>query len=149
MFEETIEAMLNGFLDSMKELFALARAADIRYFKKLTDVGEAIEEMPYRTTTAHVSQNLSKDLRVSSIIAKCNDGHQHFLREEESKLRQAVFQWRDDYLLALRNKERKRNRNRILELNHFVDTMRQEEEEELDVLPATEYMAEDILLLEQ
>ena len=34
-----------------------------------------------------------------------------------------------------RKRERKRNRNRVVELNHFMDSMRQADEDELDVLP--------------
>jgi hypothetical protein len=43
-----------------------------------------------------------------------------------------------EYLVRrFRKRERKRNRSRVHEINHFVDSMRIEEEE-LDVVPSAE-----------
>ena len=41
----------------------------------------------------------------------------------------------EEVLGRFRKRERKRNRNRVVELNHFMDSMRQADEDELDVLP--------------
>ena len=45
------------------------------------------------------------------------------------------MKWRSSFLCGFRDRERRRHRARVLELNHFVDAARQEEDE-LEVLPA-------------
>ena len=41
----------------------------------------------------------------------------------------------EEVLGRFRKRERKRSRARVVELNHFNDSMRQADEDELDVLP--------------
>ena len=142
---------MEHFLGNVKKLFVKARAVETKYFKRLSELGEVIEELAY-TTLDHGdegSEEASEDVKILALIAKCHDGHQSLLLTEEEKLQESVERWREDFLNKFRKKERKRNRNRILELNHFIDTMRQEEEEDLDVLPSNEFnIGEDILLID-
>ena len=60
---------------------------------------------------------------------------QELLLEEESSLNRCVARWMEDVLGRFRKRERKRSRARVVELNHFNDSMRQADEDELDVLP--------------
>ena len=60
---------------------------------------------------------------------------QELLLEEESSLNRCVARWMEDVLGRFRRRERKRSRARVVELNHFNDSMRQADEDELDVLP--------------
>ena len=140
-FERNLSHLMDGFVDSVKDLFARARGADTRYFRKLSELGEEIEELPYLGSNALLAD---QEVKVSSVVARCHDGHQELLLEEEEKLRTDLEKWKDQFLHRFRRKERKRNRNRILELNHFVDVMRQEAEE-LDILPQLQ-IGEDILI---
>ncbi len=39
--------MLTRFMDKVKSLFVKARAVDTRYFRKLSELGEKIEEKTY------------------------------------------------------------------------------------------------------
>ena len=43
-------------------------------------------------------------------------------------------EWAKEYLNHFRQKERDRNRTRVLELNHFLDSMKSEVED-LDIIP--------------
>ena len=60
---------------------------------------------------------------------------QELLLEEETTLNKSVGNWMEEVLGRCRKRERKRSRNRVVELNHFMDSMRQADEDELDVLP--------------
>ena len=60
---------------------------------------------------------------------------QELLLEEESSLNRCVARWMEEVLGRFRRRERKRSRARVVELNHFNDSMRQADEDELDVLP--------------
>lgn len=145
LFEANLTDMMNNFITSVRNLFSKARAADIRYFRRLSELGEAIEELPY-VGDDESQKDCAGTTKVSTVISLCHDGHQELLLEEESKLQKAIDRWREDFLAKFKKKERKRNRNRILELNHFIDTMRQEEDE-LDVLPQQQLnLVEDILI---
>ena len=142
MFEENLNQMMNKFIESVKRLFVKARSVDTRYFRRLSELSEAIEEKPFSSSSSN--GNDIDGLKVSSLVARCHDAHQNLLLEEEEKLQQAISKWKEEFLARFRKRERKRNRNRILELNHFVDSMRQEEEE-LDILPVTSFnIGEDV-----
>jgi len=129
-FETNLGAMMSSFIGEVGKLFEKARSADIRYFRRLCDLGEALEEMPY--TRSNVGQN--DEARVTSLIAHCHDGRQEWLEEEEKRLRAATSNWVVEFLRKFSRRERRRGRNRVLELSHFVDVCRGEEDE-LDVLP--------------
>ena len=44
LFESKLASMLSEFTDKTRELFARARGADTRYFRKLSELGERMEE---------------------------------------------------------------------------------------------------------
>ena len=44
MFESTLATMLTEFTDKSRGLFSRARGVDTRYFRKLSDLGERMEE---------------------------------------------------------------------------------------------------------
>ena len=54
----------------------------------------------------------------------------------------SVKEWAEEFLEQFREKELKRNRTRILELNHFLDCMKREEDE-LDVYHEGHQFEED------
>ena len=49
MFETKLATMLTEFTDKSKELFSRARGADTRYFRKLSELGERMEEEAFST----------------------------------------------------------------------------------------------------
>ena len=77
---------------------------------------------------------ISESDSLLTLVAKCHDGHQNLLLEEEQCLHDQVHEWAREYLETFRNKERERNRTRVLELNHFLDSMKREVED-LEVIP--------------
>jgi hypothetical protein len=75
-------------------------------------------------------------MNILSLIAQCHDAHQEHLLEEEANLQESVEKWAQSYLESFRLKERDRHRARVLELNHFLDSMKREEEEMENMIPA-------------
>lgn len=138
-FEAEMTKNLTFFIQSAKDLFAAARDADTRHYRRLSELVESSEEEQFQKE----DPIFTNDHQLSQLAAKLHDGHQDFLLEEEAKLQIAVQKWKDDFMARFMKKERKRNRERILELNHFVDTMKQEEEEEIDILPPLQLNVED------
>jgi hypothetical protein len=47
LFESTLASMLVWFTESVKRLFVRARAVDTRFFRKLSELGEKMEETAY------------------------------------------------------------------------------------------------------
>lgn len=62
--------------------------------------------------------------------------------EEEANIQASVRDWAQEFLGEFRVKEQMRNRARVLELNHFLDCMKAEEEE-LDPFAADHQFLED------
>ena len=139
--ESSLEAMIFGFLERVRALFQHGRNIDIRYFKRLSEIGEKMEAGTYEVLSSeertrrkdpyHVMKE-KEEANILSVIAKCHDGHQELLLAEEAKIQASVKSWASNFLFDFRNKERARNRTRVLELNHFLDSMKKEEDE-LDV----------------
>lgn len=126
--------MIDAFLSEVRALFQHGRNIDIRYFKSLTEIGEKMEVENYESNQA---QNFGSDTLLS-LVAQCHDGHQTLLLEEEQKLQFSVHNWADEYLDEFRQKERERNRTRVLELNYFLDAMKREIDD-LDVIPVNQF----------
>ena len=126
--------MIDAFLSEVRALFQHGRNIDIRYFKSLTEIGEKMEVENYESNQA---QKFGSDTLLS-LVAQCHDGHQTLLLEEEQKLQFSVHNWADEYLDEFRQKERERNRTRVLELNYFLDAMKREIDD-LDVIPVNQF----------
>ena len=139
--EHSLETMISGFLERVRALFQHGRNIDIRYFKRLSEIGEKMEADTYEVSVTeernrkkdpyHINKH-KEEVNILSVIAKCHDGHQALLLAEEAKIQASVKDWASNFLFDFRSKERARNRTRVLELNHFLDSMKKEEEE-LDV----------------
>eukprot|EP00095_Tigriopus_kingsejongensis_P003056 maker-scaffold101_size371023-snap-gene-0.20 protein:Tk03056 transcript:maker-scaffold101_size371023-snap-gene-0.20-mRNA-1 annotation:"leucine-rich repeat-containing protein 48-like isoform x3" len=115
-FEGAMTQNLSSFIQSIKELFRQARDADTRHYQRLGNLIASTEEEQFQKE----DPIFADDHTLSKLIAICHDGHQEFLLEEDAKLQIAVQKWKDDFMIRFMKKERKRNRERILELNHFV-----------------------------
>ena len=123
-------------MSEVRSLFQHGRNIDIRYFKNLSQIGEKMESKDYETSDPEKLEKQSDSLL--SLVAKCHDGHQNLLLQEEEKLHNSVHEWASEYLDTFRKHERERNRTRVLELNVFLDTMKREVEE-IEVLPVINY----------
>ena len=132
LFEKSLYTLIESFLSEVRALFQYGRNIDIRYFKRLTEIGERLESNNYEHMEA---QRLTRESdSLLTLVANCHDGHQNLLLEEEQRLHDSVHEWAKEYLNAFRQKERDRNRTRVLELNHFLDSMKSEVED-LEIIP--------------
>ena len=132
LFEKSLYTLIESFLSEVRALFQYGRNIDIRYFKRLTEIGERLESNNYEHMEA---QRLTRESdSLLTLVANCHDGHQNLLLEEEQRLHDSVHEWAKEYLNHFRQKERDRNRTRVLELNHFLDSMKSEVED-LEIIP--------------
>ena len=87
---------MESFLSEVRSLFQHGRNIDIRYFKSLSEIGEKMEIVNYESTAANKLDTECDSLL--SLMAKCHDGHQTLLLQEEEKLHHSVHEWATDYL---------------------------------------------------
>ena len=76
-------------------------------------------------------------------IATLNLINLYFFLEEEQRLHDHVHEWASEYLDNFRQKERERNRTRVLELNHFLDSNKKEVND-LDIIPHNQFAEDDL-----
>ena len=142
LFEQSLYGLIDSFLSEVRSLFQHGRNIDIRYFKSISEIGEKMERDNYEQSGLNKFDTKSDALL--SLTAKCHDGHQDLLLQEEQKLHDSVHEWASEYLDTFRQKEQERNRTRVLELNFFLDTMRREVEE-IEVIPQPKFEEEALL----
>ena len=61
LFESKLASMLSEFTDKTRELFARARGADTRYFRKLSELGERMEEEAFSASAHSALGNVNKN----------------------------------------------------------------------------------------
>ena len=145
-FEKCLYDLIDGFLSEVRSLFQYGRNIDIRYFKNLTEIGEKMEKANYETTALRSEDDVDTESdSLLSLTATCHDGHQALLLQEEEKLHDSVHEWASEYLDTFRQKERERNRTRVLELNFFLDTVKREVED-IEVIPQPKF-EEDMMMM--
>lgn len=146
-FEKCLYGLIDSFLSEVRSLFQYGRNIDIRYFKNLTEIGEKMEKANYESTATgedHQDALVTESDSLLSLTATCHDGHQALLLQEEEKLHDSVHEWASEYLDTFRQKERERNRTRVLELNFFLDTVKREVED-IEVIPQPKFEEEMML----
>ena len=83
------------------------RNIDIRYFRRLSELGEKMEANTYEMSLEEARKrglrsHPSDESNILSIIAKCHDGHQALLLNEEAKIQTSVKEWAEEFLAAFR-----------------------------------------------
>ena len=102
LFETSLYGLIDSFLSEVRALFQHGRNIDIRYFKSLSEIGEKMETFNYETISS-VDQKLDTESdSLLSLTAKCHDGHQGLLLQEEEKLHDSVHEWASEYLSSFR-----------------------------------------------
>ncbi|KAL0871762.1 hypothetical protein ABMA27_004260 [Loxostege sticticalis] len=61
-----------------------------------------------------------------NLVAQSSDNHMRFIDAREDLLVTRANNWRDDLVQGANDNEIKRNRDRILEINYFIDNQREE-----------------------
>ncbi|XP_013190894.1 dynein regulatory complex subunit 3 [Amyelois transitella] len=68
---------------------------------------------------------MDRDMMMN-LVAQSSDNHMRFIDAREDLLMTRANQWRDDLVQGTNDNEIKRNRDRILEINYFIDNQREE-----------------------
>ncbi|GBP79774.1 Dynein regulatory complex subunit 3 [Eumeta japonica] len=79
--------------------------------------------------TSALMEVLSDRDVMMNVIAQSNDSHMRFIDLREDTLTTRANHWKDDLIQQTNNNEIKRNRDRILEINYYIDNQRQEWED--------------------
>lgn len=86
MFEHTLTDLLSAFLAQAKTLFGKARVVDTRYFRRLSELGEGLEDAPFSEDTASAAAAGAPRETVVTLMTQCHDSHQGCGRRKEVKL---------------------------------------------------------------
>ncbi|XP_026746550.1 LOW QUALITY PROTEIN: dynein regulatory complex subunit 3-like [Trichoplusia ni] len=68
---------------------------------------------------------MDRDMMMN-VVAASSDNHMRFIDAREDLLMTRANTWRDDLVQGTNDNEVKRNRDRILEINYFIDNQREE-----------------------
>ncbi|KAL4712059.1 hypothetical protein ACJJTC_003726 [Scirpophaga incertulas] len=68
---------------------------------------------------------MDRDL-LMNLVAQSTDNHMRFIDARDDLLTTRAAKWMDDLVQGTNNNEIKRNRDRILEINYFIDTQRED-----------------------
>ncbi|XP_075978515.1 dynein regulatory complex subunit 3-like [Anticarsia gemmatalis] len=68
---------------------------------------------------------MDRDLMMN-LVAQSSDNHMRFIDTREDQLTTRANLWREDLVQGTTDNEVKRNRDRILEINYFIDNQREE-----------------------
>ncbi|XP_059053982.1 dynein regulatory complex subunit 3-like [Achroia grisella] len=68
---------------------------------------------------------MDRDMMMN-LVAQSSDNHMRFIDAREDLLMTRANNWRDDLVQGTNDNEIKRNRDRILEINYFIDNQREE-----------------------
>jgi hypothetical protein len=85
-FEVNLQQLIDCFLDKVRSLFIHGRYIDVRYFKSLSLIGEAMESAAFEQESSPEKELSEKTSNILSRIALCHDAHQEHLLEEEVAL---------------------------------------------------------------
>ena len=102
LFETSLYGLIDSFLSEVRALFQHGRNIDIRYFKSLSEIGEKMETFNYETISSEDQKLDTEYDSLLSLTAKCHDGHQGLLLQEEEKLHDSVREWASEYLADFR-----------------------------------------------
>ncbi|KAJ0178160.1 hypothetical protein K1T71_005983 [Dendrolimus kikuchii] len=68
---------------------------------------------------------MDRDMMMN-LVAQSSDNHMRFIDAREDLLMTRANKWRDDLVQGTNDNEVKRNRDRILEINYYIDNQREE-----------------------
>jgi hypothetical protein len=108
---------MSSFADSVSALLASAKVIEERYFMHLVAMGEMQEEKPFKELPVVENETEGCDTRISAIITRCHDSLQEVFVEQEVRLHEAIDKWKREFMEDFRKKERKRNRDRVVEVS--------------------------------
>ena len=93
LFERNLSLLLSSFTADAKQLFERARVVDTRFYRRLSELAEALEEAPFKeqeddqndemNTSSSSSSSSTNEIQaaeaeesIAVLITRCHDSHQ-------------------------------------------------------------------------
>ena len=133
-FGRNLTDMVSNMLEATQALFAQLRDFEAGYTEQVTELALHVLEkvirndedvdMPQETTELFTDKEV-----VMSLVTGSHDQHLQVLDGREDRLTSRIKTWLQNTISNLLQEEEKRNRDRVIEINHFLDKQREELDE--------------------
>nr|CAI5846270.1 unnamed protein product [Callosobruchus analis] len=131
--EHALTEMINTFIEESQALFSQIRALEVIFSENLGDAGGRAMTQAVITDFQDVSpalKNIISDREaLTNAIGASHDLHLQVIDNREDTLNSRAKGWLNNFVEALNKGEIERNRQKILEINHFLDIQREELED--------------------
>lgn len=129
-FGHTITEMLNTFIEQSQGLFVQMRDAASNFSDAIFEVAARfIAEQAAASNAGAVPQQLKPCLEdkdaLANMITGSRDVHMQVIDMREDRLVTRARSWSAELIAALLSNEIKRNRNKVMEINYFLDGQRE------------------------
>ncbi|KAH0821608.1 hypothetical protein GEV33_001183 [Tenebrio molitor] len=129
-FEHGMTELVNNFIESSQALFSQIRDLEVNYAENIGDFALKYQTNANLNEEIEVHEDLKelmadKDF-LHNALATSHDMHMQIIDAREDELINKARNWLNELVENLVKDEVKRNRGKILEINHFLDIQREE-----------------------
>ncbi|CAH8676673.1 Dynein regulatory complex subunit 3 [Schistosoma haematobium] len=133
-FELNLNDMISTFLENVEEHFTECRELQTQYHERLTDLCPSILERFMRSdfqsepSDALLAIFIDKE-SVTNALTASNDAHLLKIDEFADEINEKAKKWIKETITSIYSGEKyDRNRARVMEINHFIDALRNDVE---------------------
>ncbi|KAH8866965.1 Dynein regulatory complex subunit 3 [Schistosoma japonicum] len=133
-FELNLNDMINTFIENVEGHFTECRELQTQYHEKLTDLCPSILERFMRSdfqsepSDALIAIFIDKE-SVTNALTASNDAHLLKIDDFADKISEKAKKWIKETINSVYSGEKyNRNRARVMEINHFIDALRNDVE---------------------
>ncbi|ENN76938.1 hypothetical protein D910_07071, partial [Dendroctonus ponderosae] len=132
-FEQTLAEMINTFIEEVQGVFTNVRAAEVTFSENMNDAAVRFMTAANVNPDEDIPESL-KDILIdrdtlNNAMAATHDVHMQNIDAREDQLVHKAKGWLENLSEKLTKDEIRRNRYKLLEINHFLDIQREELEE--------------------
>lgn len=129
-FGHAITEMLNEFIEQAQGLFVQMRDSESNFSDAIYELSARfIAESAASGNTAAIPEELQECLEdkdaIVNFVAGSRDVHMQMIDAREDRLVTRARSWAADLVARLQTEEIQRNRNKVMEINYFLDKQRE------------------------
>ncbi|XP_066252330.1 dynein regulatory complex subunit 3-like [Euwallacea similis] len=129
IFRQVLREMINDFIEEAQGVFTNIRAAEVTYSENLNDIAlrfmTALNVNPDEEVAECLLDIIFDKNTLINAISASHDVHIHIIDGREDQLVAKAQGWLDNLSDELEAHKIKRNRYKLLEINHFLDIQRE------------------------
>ncbi|CAH8582111.1 unnamed protein product [Schistosoma turkestanicum] len=129
-FELNLNEMINTFIENVEEHFTECRELQTQFHERLTDICPSVLERFMRNdfqsepSDALIAIFIDKE-SVTNALSASNDAHLLKIDEFADGINEKAKKWIKEIIASIYSDEKyNRNRARVMEINHFIDALR-------------------------